>query len=141
MNSDNYWLLVEDDDMDVLLFNLVWGLTQQDKPLLKVCTNGEDAINFLKTAEKFPKLIISDINMPKMSGYELLLEIQNDKILSQNNIPFVVLTTSQDSDDKEKFSSKGIHNYFIKPFYNTGWDEIINKMFGLIDNGTSKKYA
>lgn len=128
MISENYWLLVEDDDMDVLLFNLVWDITPPEKPLLKVCTNGEEAINFLKTAEKFPTIIISDINMPKMSGYDLLLEIQSDKRLAQNNIPFVVLTTSRDSDDEKRFASKGIHNYFIKPFSNAGWDDIIKKV-------------
>jgi CheY-like chemotaxis protein len=86
---------------------------------LIIVNNGVDALNVLygRNGEKVltpkPKIIILDINMPKMNGFEFLKNIQSDENFS--NIPVLIVTTSEAEKDKQfaqKFKTAG---YFPKP--------------------------
>lgn len=74
-------------------------------------SNGNQAIDILKT--KTPDLIISDIMMPEVDGYQLMEKIsQNDS----GYIPFIYLTAKADYNDIRTGMNKGADDYIIKPF-------------------------
>ena len=90
-------LLAEDDEGDIFLIKKTLS-NAYFKSEIHVVHNGEEAIEFLKKTNR-PKIdfIISDLNMPKMSGHEFLDYVRKDEILRK--IPIAVLTNSHDIED------------------------------------------
>jgi CheY-like chemotaxis protein len=94
-------LLVEDDPGDVLIAREAMAAGQLETTL-EVVTDGVEAIAYLRRENGFkdarrPDLILLDLNLPRMSGHEVLAEVKNDPLLRR--IPVVVLTTSQTHED------------------------------------------
>jgi chemotaxis family two-component system response regulator Rcp1 len=94
-------LLVEDDPGDVLIAREAMAAGQLSTSL-NVVTDGVEAIKYLRRQNGFadasrPDLILLDLNLPRMSGHEVLAEVKNDPDLRR--IPVVVLTTSQATED------------------------------------------
>jgi two-component system, chemotaxis family, response regulator Rcp1 len=97
-------LLVEDDPGDVLIAREAMAAGQLSTSL-NVVTDGVEAIKYLRRQNGFadatrPDLILLDLNLPRMSGHEVLAEVKKDPELRR--IPVVVLTTSQAHDDIAK---------------------------------------
>src|SRR3990172_6768235 len=89
-------LYVEDNPGDVLLTRKV--LDDGRAVNLKVVTNGEAAMEFLRNEGEFagapsPDLILLDLNLPRKSGHEVQAEIRQDPVLE--TIPVVIWTSSQ----------------------------------------------
>lgn len=103
-------LLVEDDEIEQLKFERAVKKTKHHFSLT-VAINGEDALRQCKC--DCPNLIFLDLNMPKMNGLELLSILKKDSILSY--IPVMILTTSDNQQDKLKAYSLGIAGYVLKP--------------------------
>src|SRR5687768_14492290 len=76
--------------------------------------NGEDGLNYLKdeTNDK-PCIILLDLNMPVMNGIEFLEAVKKDKRVRR--IPVVMLTTSDDHEDKLDSFNLGAAGYMAKP--------------------------
>jgi CheY-like chemotaxis protein len=75
--------------------------------------NGEEALEYLKSKEnKKPCIILLDLNMPRMNGFEFMQVIKVDDKLKK--IPIVVLTTSQEERDKVESFSLGVAGYMLK---------------------------
>jgi chemotaxis family two-component system response regulator Rcp1 len=97
-------LLVEDDPGDVLIAREAMAAGQLSTSL-NVVTDGVEAIKYLRRQNGFadaqrPDLILLDLNLPRMSGHEVLAEVKSDPDLRR--IPVVVLTTSQAHEDITK---------------------------------------
>ena len=87
-------------------------------------TNGKEALEKIK--ESTPDLVISDILMPKMDGYQLLKEMKSAK--KTREVPFVFYTATYTSKKDEKFAySLGASRFIIKPQEPETFIEIINK--------------
>ena len=69
---------------------------------------------FKKAVEELPDLILSDVLMPKMDGFQLLLMLQNEKETSR--IPFLFITAKIEMTDLRKGMNLGADDYIIKPF-------------------------
>lgn len=80
--------------------------------------NGRDGL--LSAIEYLPELVICDVNMPEMDGYEVLYRIRNSK--KTQVLPFVFLTAMSDRDDMRRGMELGADDYITKPFTN---DELI----------------
>jgi len=85
---------------------------------LYVARDGEEALNFLYNkgdGESNPKpgLILLDINMPKVSGIEVLKRIKEDNVLKQ--IPVIMLTISKRDEDVFKSYQLGCNSFIQKP--------------------------
>ncbi|MFF0774014.1 response regulator [Nonomuraea wenchangensis] len=94
-------LLVEDDQGDILLTREAFDLNKV-RNRLHVVNDGEQAVAFLRREGIYadvpcPDLILLDLNLPRMSGLEVLSEIKADPVLA--TIPVVVLTTSEAEED------------------------------------------
>jgi len=72
-----------------------------------------EAYNKLLMMEIKPDVIFLDLNMPVMSGLELLTEIKKQEILQQ--IPIIIFSTSQLEDIKREAKQLGAHDYISKP--------------------------
>jgi chemotaxis family two-component system response regulator Rcp1 len=110
-------LLVEDDPGDVRL--TAEALKESGFPFhLMIATDGDEALNCLYRVGKYinhprPELVLLDLNLPTISGREVLKIIKHDKILSQ--IPIIVLTTSRDKDDITASYNLHANSFITKP--------------------------
>jgi len=113
MKSKKPILLLEDDAVDVMTVKrAIKDINIVNK--LYVASNGEEGLDILRD-EKFerPCIIFLDINMPKMNGIEFLRELRTDEALK--HIPVVMMTTSQEEQDKLETFRLGIAGYILKP--------------------------
>lgn len=111
-------LLVEDSPADIQLFKL--KLMQREKVSfnLHVATNGREAMRLLQQRARLSDqplmdLILLDINMPIMDGFEVLNALSADERLSR--IPVCILSTSSDQSDIQRAKALGAVGYMIKP--------------------------
>jgi CheY-like chemotaxis protein len=110
-------LLVEDDEVDVMNVKKAFKKNNVTNPLF-VCNNGLEALNFLRgnrdpSITEIPKIILLDLNMPKMGGIEFLREIRKDEKLK--NISVFIMTTSNEDKDKVDAFDLNVAGYILKP--------------------------
>jgi CheY-like chemotaxis protein len=107
-------LLVEDDDLDVMNVHRALGQAAEIASIT-VCRDGVEAMKLLRTGtlphERL--VIVLDLRMPRMSGLEVLRELRADAQLKR--IPAVILTTSDDPQDRDAAFTLGAAGYFVKP--------------------------
>lgn len=108
-------LLVEDNQDHIILIK---EILNKVKKITKVTCirDGQKATDFLEEAKKkkdFPNLILLDLKLPRISGFELLKIWKQDFILKQ--IQTVVLTTSDIEKDRETAFALGADHYLVKP--------------------------
>ncbi len=111
-------LLVEDDPADAALALRALG---QSKAPTKVylAKDGDECLRFLRRQgpdfEQVPRpsLILLDLNMPRISGHEVLAAVKEDETL--RNIPIVVLTTSDFEHDVVRSYNLGANSFITKP--------------------------
>ncbi|MFE3871116.1 response regulator [Flavobacterium sp. ZS1P70] len=106
-------LLVEDDEVDVM--NVKRAFSKNNiKNELFVAGNGVEALDMLRTSiVPLPRIIILDINMPKMNGIEFLKNLRDDDNLK--NISVFVMTTSNEDSDKINAYNLNVAGYILKP--------------------------
>lgn len=114
---NNSILLVEDNSDDVLITRRAL-LKGRVKNTLHVVGDGEKAIKFLRKEDEYqksptPTLILLDLKMPKLDGFQVLKEIKSDDKLK--SIPVTVLTTSDRDKDVEDAYRLGCNSYIVKP--------------------------
>jgi chemotaxis family two-component system response regulator Rcp1 len=110
-------LLIEDSPGDIELTKEAfasWEIPHH----LEVVNDGEMAIQFLHKKGKYadkesPNFIILDLNLPRKDGIEVLKELREDMTL--NEIPIVILSTSNAESDIKKCYDLGAYSYFVKP--------------------------
>src|SRR5689334_4905092 len=107
MNGDAIFLLVEDDENDVLLIRRAFSRGQILNPL-QVVRSGEEAIDYLSGVGPFrhrdeyplPGLVLLDLKMPRVDGFDVLTWIRRQPTLK--GLRVVVLTSSNDMRDVNK---------------------------------------
>lgn len=117
-NSINI-LLVEDDEVDILNVKRAFKKNNITNPLY-IAGNGLEALDMLRGVdEQLPavpahrRLVLLDLNMPRMNGIEFLQALRADPDLS--SIPVVVLTTSAGEQDRVEASQLNVAGYLLKP--------------------------
>jgi len=106
-------LLVEDDHVDILTIRRALKEIQVTNPVVTK-ENGEEALAYLRDdANQQPCIILLDLNMPIMNGIEFLQEAKVDQRLKA--IPVIVLTTSEEQQDKVNSFNLGVAGYMAKP--------------------------
>jgi len=128
-------LLVEDDEVDVMNVKRAFQKAHITNPLF-VAGNGLEALEMLRGSEipKQRRLVLLDLNMPRMNGIEFLRELRKDPELSATAV--VVLTTSTMDRDKFDAYNLNIAGYLVKPVTFSDFVELmttLNKYWALVE--------
>ncbi|MBY0243081.1 MAG: response regulator [Burkholderiaceae bacterium] len=106
-------LLVEDDQVDIMTILRALKEIHVSNPVVSM-ENGEAALEWLSRPDcELPCIILLDLNMPIMNGIEFLRLAKQDERLRR--IPVVVLTTSEEQEDKVRSFDLGVAGYMAKP--------------------------
>ncbi|MBI2287277.1 MAG: response regulator [Nitrosomonadales bacterium] len=106
-------LLVEDDQVDIMTVMRALKEIHVTNPVVNL-ENGEEALKYLRDPKSTkPCIILLDLNMPIMNGIEFLQVAKHDALLKR--IPVVVLTTSEEQQDKVNSFDLGVAGYMAKP--------------------------
>ncbi len=134
-------LLVEDNPNDA---ELTMRALKKAHFLNKVhwVRDGQEALDYLSCAgayagrekEDRPKLILLDLNMPKIGGIDVLKHIKSDARL--RTIPVVVMTSSNEQPDVTQCYQLGVNSYIVKPLEFPAFAEAVTKigMYWLMTN-------
>jgi CheY-like chemotaxis protein len=111
-------LLVDDDDISNHLHCEIISKLEIAREV--VCQrNGRDAIEYIArqyyTFKSLPSLILLDLKMPIMDGFDFINEIKKSDLLTVNRIPIAILTTSDNEEDKRRIQQLGDFFYLTKP--------------------------
>jgi CheY-like chemotaxis protein len=128
-------LLVEDDEVDVMNVRRAFERNNVSNPLY-VAGNGLEALQMLRdgTVPSERRLILLDLNMPKMNGIEFLQALRADPELASSSV--VVLTTSNDDQDKIDAYNLNVAGYLLKPVTFSNFCErmtTLNKYWTLVE--------
>lgn len=107
-------LLVDDDEVDVMTVKRAFEKANITNPMF-IATNGIEALEILR-GPNMPttrRLVMLDLNMPKMNGIEFLRELRKDPDLSHTTV--VVLTTSNEDRDRVDAYRLNVSGYLLKP--------------------------
>jgi CheY-like chemotaxis protein len=127
MKKLNSILLVEDDEATNFINQMV--IKKLDcANHVQVAWNGSDALDYLKQSSQSPELILLDINMPGLNGWEFLEEYSKLKEEEKANIIVVMLTTSLNPDDKKRADNNpAIAGFRSKPLTPALMQEILSQ--------------
>lgn len=118
-NKEFKILSIEDNEPDfTLLKEALNRIPDLDLTIINI-SNGQKAIDFVFKKNEFknvetPDLIVLDINLPKISGYEILDKIKKNK--KYKVIPVIMFSTSSDDEDIKKSYESYANSYIIKSF-------------------------
>ena len=108
-DEDSYKLLIVEDNLELLML-----MKQLLKPYYRVfiAPNGQDALKIIRQREL--DLIISDVMMPGMDGYELTRTVKDDP--NYNHLPIILLTARTQDEDELEALRAGADEFLTKPF-------------------------
>jgi two-component system, chemotaxis family, response regulator Rcp1 len=106
-------LLVEDNAGDAELMRLALTEAQPGCQLL-VATDGEQALELLLRGD-LPDLVLLDLNLPRLSGHELLADLRASRDPRVRRLPVVVLTSSAAPDDVQRSYDLFASSHIVKP--------------------------
>ncbi|WP_028061802.1 response regulator [Candidatus Solirubrobacter pratensis] len=118
-------LLVEDDPGDVVLIQEAFEHNKV-RNTLHVVGDGVEAMDFLRTSQVRPDLILLDLNLPRKDGREVLAEVKSDTAL--RSIPVVVLTTSKAEEDILRSYDLHANAYVTKPVDFSRFIEVVRQI-------------
>ena len=129
MKKDGPIIIVEDDLDDQDLLGEVFKELNYPNQIV-FFNNGEDALQYLKSSDEPPFIILSDINMPKLNGFELREMIYNNEKLRLKCIPYLFFTTSARPEQVIDAYYKSVQGFFTKP--NT-FSEVVRVMRNIVE--------
>jgi CheY-like chemotaxis protein len=113
MNSNGPVIIIEDDiDDQETLEEVFKNLNYPNK--IKFFSDGEAAYEYLNNLDITPFLILSDINMPKLNGFELRDKIRMDAKLQLKCIPYLFFTTAMNQKAVIDAYSASVQGFFVK---------------------------
>ena len=121
-------IIVEDDQDDQKVYAEIirgLGITNQ----LCFFSTGKAALDYLNNTEEQPFIILSDINMPEMTGLQLKKFIQDDPYLCTKGIPFVFISTNATKVSVRHAHALSVQGYFEKPGTIGEVESMLKKIF------------
>jgi len=105
-------ILVVDDNQDIR--NLVTAILENDGYTVSTCDSGAAALAALERST--PSLILLDVMMPQLSGYEVLEKIRANRDKKVSGIPIMMITAKSEIEDIDRALELGATSYIVKPF-------------------------
>jgi CheY-like chemotaxis protein len=126
-------LLVDDNKMDIELTLDAFKMAHIKNPI-QIANDGEEALNYLFGREEYsdrekypiPDIILLDLKMPKVDGFEVLRQIKKVEILKR--IPVIILTSSKEEGDRALSYDNGANSYLVKPVSFDGFLSVVEKI-------------
>jgi len=126
-------LLVEDSRMDVELTLDAFKEVRLGNTV-HVAANGQKALDYLfghdiyadRTMYPLPDIILLDLKMPGIDGFEVLRRIKETEILKR--IPVIILTSSQEEGDRALSYDNGANSYLVKPITFDGFLKVVKQI-------------
>jgi len=126
-------LLVEDNDDDAELTLMAFKKHKFANTIVRM-RDGAEALDYLFCRGQFisrditqiPKIILLDLKLPKVSGFEVLKEVKSNDILK--SIPVIVMTSSQEEKDIVRSYELGVNSFITKPVLMEEFTEIVYKL-------------
>ena len=112
-------LLIDDDDISSFIVNV--SLQKRGVPLEKIhiALGGQKALNILTdwyaTSKMVPDVILIDLNMPEMNGFEFIEAFNKLDLARTNRTRLIIVTSSDDDVDKKRAKDLGIMHFITKP--------------------------
>ena len=129
MNKQGPIIIIEDSLGDQgILIEIFKNLDFKNE--LRFFTDGYEALDFLNSTDKIPFLIISDINMPKINGFELRSKIHENQELALKCVPFLFFSTGVDKESVADAYAMSVQGFFRKPI---GLEELENTMRKIVE--------
>ncbi|HLI93454.1 MAG TPA: response regulator [Puia sp.] len=114
MNKKGPVIVIEDDhDDQEILGEIFEKLGYPNKVMF--FKDGNVTLEFLNQTDVHPFLILSDINMPAINGFELRNKIYTNEMLQTKCIPYLFFTTSSNRKEVEKAYGLSVQGFFVKP--------------------------
>jgi CheY-like chemotaxis protein len=108
-------LVVDDSENDIALLRRAFD-QEGVKNEVHVCKSGVEALDYLSHVSALPRLMLLDINMPAMNGFEVLRRVKDHPQWRQ--IITVIFTTSMRPEDKTQADALGADSFLTKPMDN-----------------------
>ncbi|WP_375448438.1 response regulator [uncultured Fibrella sp.] len=105
------WVVDDDTDDQYLISQALKAVST--RLTIKPISDGDELLPQLHQAAKLPKLVLLDLNMERMNGFEALRELRSCS--PYKHLPVVVLTTSDAEEDRKKALQLGADAFFTKP--------------------------
>jgi CheY-like chemotaxis protein len=128
-------LLVDDDEADNYIHQMIiesMDITER----IVVSENGKEALEFLQNVdENLPELILLDINMPAINGWEFLKKYNDLKINQKESPVIFMLTTSENTKDKDiAIEIPNVKGFKNKPLTRDALNDIMKNYFNSGEN-------
>lgn len=127
-------LLIEDSKDDIILIKRAFLKTKlSDKYELIIAEDGNQALSFLydndtliSQKDKLPMILLLDLNLPKINGFEVLQRIRNNK--KTKLIPVIIFTSSKEEQDIIKSYTLGANSYIRKPIDSEKFTSVLQQI-------------
>ena len=129
MNKKGPVIIIEDDADDRKMLEEIFQSLHYEKEVI-FFEDGHSAFEYLHSFRRKPFLILCDINMPCMNGFELRDKIYQDEELRVKCIPFLFLTTSLTPQIIMEAYSKSVQGFFVKP---ASYDDMYNLIKSIME--------
>lgn len=122
-------LIIEDDEDDRDILKEIFRDLGYRNNLI-FFHDGMEALDYLRRPEIEPFIIISDINMPKLGGFELRKLILDEEIFMDKDIPYIFISNAQDEYSIKQANNLGIQDYIHK---GSDYNKYKEKIKNLVD--------
>jgi len=114
MNKDGPVVVIEDDEDDQMFLTEIFkNLAYNNK--IVFFRDGNEALDYLNKTDIIPFLILSDVNMPKINGFELRSKINTNALLHVKCIPYLFFTTHANKQSVIDAYAMSVQGFFVKP--------------------------
>jgi len=120
-------IVIEDDPDDQLLMKEAFDTLGYPNKIL-FFSDGYEALEYIESTDIKPFLILSDVNMPTVNGFELRKKIHNNKELSVRCIPYLFFTTGTNRQAVQDAYAMSAQGFFIKPSSIPGLENTLRKI-------------
>lgn len=135
MKKAAHILLIEDSRMDIELTLDAFKEAHIANPI-QIAKNGQEGLDYMfgrgeyadRQKYPLPNLILLDLKMPRMDGFEVLRQVKAAPILKR--IPVVILTSSREEGDRALSYDIGANSYLVKPVSFEGFAEVVRQING-----------
>jgi len=129
MNKEGCIIIIEDDFDDQMLFTEVFKSLNFKNEII-FFNDGVAALQFLTNGDRNPFLILSDINLPKLNGFELREKLKQNADIHLKCIPYLFFTTASNHQAVIEAYSISIQGFFTKP---SSFPALVEQVKAIVD--------